>query len=278
MNSKIAIWLAAGVAVAAMSCLFLVWLFFMHTEVVEPGTELVINDKPYFFGHEGVRPEPIREGRKLLFITSSATQVVKTPLSEQIAFDDYSSRDNILLDFHTTIQYRVTDSVTLVRDFGADWLKNNVLLQYASIVREEVKKHTMTDMMSDPNTATTIDRVVTDQLKQLVRDSKLPIEVLNVSLGRAKPNSNVLEQMNQTAAQQQRKKTLVEATAAEEQREKEQIAKARADNAYRNAMNLSPEQFVQLETVKRYSEACAKSTCVVDATGGARVMVTPAVK
>lgn len=273
-NGLVAAWVAGIVSVLFVILFGLTWLFFMHTETVEPGHELVINDKPYFLGHQGVRPEPIKEGRVLLFVTSSATEVAITPQSIQIVLDDYSSSDNILLDFETTIQLRVKDSVSLVRDFGGKgWFDNNLKQQYSSIVREAVKKYSMTAMMSDVETANKIDNEVTAKVKDLVAASKLPVEILNVTLGRAKPNANVLEQMNQTAAQQQRLKTLVEATKAENQRQEEQVAKAKADNAYRNAMNLSPEQFVQLESVKRYSEACAKSQCVISVGGTAPVLV-----
>lgn len=246
----------------------IVWAFFMHTEVVEPGHQLVINDKPYFGGHDGVRPEPIKEGRILLFNTSTAEVVRMTPQSTSIVVDDFSSKNNILLDFGTTVQWRVADSVILVKNFGVkDWFNNNLHNQYLAIVRDAVKKRTMEEMMSDPNTAAEVDAEVTDGIRKLVAEEKLPIVILNVSLGRAKPNENVLRQMNETAQQEQRKKSLIAATDAENQREKEQAAKARADNAYRNAMSLSPEQFINLEAIKRFSEACEKSTCIIGQPG-----------
>ena len=68
-------------------------------------------------------------------------------------------------------------------------------------------------------------------------------------------------------AEQQRERTMIAATAAEKQREQEQKAKAAADNAYRNAMAMSPEQFIQLEYIRRMSEACSKSTCVIGQPG-----------
>jgi len=42
------------------------------------------------------------------------------------------------------------------------------------------------------------------------------------------------------------------------------LSRAKADNAYREAMGLSPQQFIQLETVKMQREVCGeqgKSTC-----------------
>lgn len=143
-----------------------------------------------------------------------------------------------------------------------------------SIVREAVKKETMSHMMSDVDTATRVDNEVTKQLQELVAASRLPIKIIGVTLGRAKPNENVLLQMNETAAQQQRNRTLIAATDAENQRAAEQTAKARADNAYRNALGMDTDQFIKLEAIKRYSEACAKAThCIVTPGMGTNVIV-----
>lgn len=242
----------------------------MHTESVEPGHQGVIVDKPYFFdifGH-GVRKEPLVDGRVLLWRTSSMYTVRMTPQSFPVKVDDYSSADNILLDFESTIQFRITNSVRLISEFGEGWFDNNIKQQYLAIVREAIKKRTMTAMMSDVKAANDVDDEVTAALKALVKTANLPIEVLGVSMGRAKPNEAVLLQMNETAAQQQRQKTLIAATAAEVDRKKEQVAKADADNAYRNAMGLSPDMFIQLESIKRWTEACMKAaTCVVNPNG-----------
>jgi regulator of protease activity HflC (stomatin/prohibitin superfamily) len=259
--------IGAGGAVALG---IMTWAFFMHTEVAEPGYEQVIVDKPYFFGHEGVRDETLKEGRILLFNTSTTVPVRMTPQSIPVKFDDFSSADNILLDFESTIQYRVTDPIKLISKFGVDWFENNLLRQYTAIVREAIKKKTMTEMMSDRTAAVDVDNEVTTALVALVKEATLPIEVIGVSMGRAKPNDNVLAQINETAAQQQRQKTLVAATLAEGEREKEQVAKAKADNAYRNAMSLSPDMFIQLEKIKRYADACHKAgtICIIDAGTG----------
>lgn len=267
----------AILSVVGLIVFAITWLAFMHTETVEPGHELVIIDKPYFVGHEGVRAETLKDGRILLFRTSAGQSVRMTPQSTHVKFDDLSSHDNILLDFESTIQYQFTDAVSLVKNFGAtDWFANNIERQFMSIVREAVKKKTMTEMMSDVVAAQTVDAEVTAALQKLVTEAKLPLKVLGVSLGRAQPNANVLAQMNETAAQQQRKKTLVEAEQAEIAREKEQIAKAKADNAYRNAMQLSPQMFIELERIKRFAEACAAqgNVCVVPAAGSTGVNIS----
>lgn len=270
----------AGIALAvlAISVLLaasLTWLLAMRTETVEPGHELVIVDKPYIFGESGVRNETLKSGRILLWRTSDITAVRMTPQSVHVKFDDLSSNDNILLDFESTIQYQIIDSKSLVKNFGAaDWFTNNLERQFMSIVREAVKKETMSHMMSDVDTATRVDNEVTKQLQELVAASRLPIKIIGVTLGRAKPNENVLLQMNETAAQQQRNRTLIAATDAENQRAAEQTAKARADNAYRNALGMDTDQFIKLEAIKRYSEACAKAThCIVTPGMGTNVIV-----
>ena len=266
---KQSIWLIAAFLATVISTLFIgMWAFFMHTETVEPGHHLVINDKPYFFGHDGVRTTPITEGRILLFNTSSAESVRMTPQSQSIKADDFSSADNVLLDFETTIQWKVTDAVKLVKEFGAaDWIANNLKNQYLAIVRDAVKKKAMSKMMSDSETARIVDDEVTKEVRKLVTDGGLPVIIISISLGRARPNQEVVLQINETAAQQQREKTLVAAAAAEKQRRLEQIEKANADNAYRNAMQLTPDMFIQLEAIKRFSEACKTSTCVIGTPG-----------
>lgn len=236
---------------------------------VDPGTESVLVDKPYLFGHGGVRPDPVKEGRIITWASTSDINIVMTPLTVHVAFDDFSSKDNILLDFDTALQYRVIDSVKLVEKYGADaWFKNNVQSQYASIVREAVKGQTMGDMMSSPSTATTVDKEVTDAIRALVKDRGLPVEILDVTLGRARPNEDVLKQMNETAAQQQRSKTLFAATQAEQQRAQEQAARAEADNAYRNKLGMTIEQYSAVTIAGINADACkAAKTCIVAPTG-----------
>ncbi|QWT21900.1 SPFH domain-containing protein [Bacillus sp. NP157] len=245
-----------------------------HSVSVDPGTESVLVDKPYLFGHGGVRPEPVKEGRIITWASTSDINVVMTPQTVHVVFDDFSSKDNILLDFDTALQFRVTDSVKLVEQYGAmGWFKNNIQSQYASIVREAVKGQTMSDMMSSPTTAAEVDKEVTTAIRGLVKDRGLPIEILDVTLGRARPNENVLQQMNETAAQQQRQKTLVAATAAEEQRAKEQEARAVADNAYRNKLGMSIEQYSAVTIATINADACkAAKECYITP-AGANVLV-----
>lgn len=235
--------------------------------VIEPdATDVaVIIDRPYFFGSGGVRDEVIPGGtRHYDYLSAKAVYIKMNPQQRPVAFDDFASQDNILLDFETNIQYQIIDAPKLVSKFGGDWFDNNLKSQYTAIVRDEVKKYPMSDMMSSPETAKKIDDEVTTKVTALIKEVGLPIKILNITLGRAIPNKNVLDQMNKTAEQQQRVKTLAAAVEAEKEREKEQKAKADADNAYRNKMGLSPEQYLVREIAEINANACkAAASCTV---------------
>ena len=78
------------------------------------------------------------------------------------------------------------------------------------------------------------------------KSGELPINVVNVLVGRAIPNEMQKEEMNRTAAATQAKRTeesrrdmLIAKEAAERQR-------AIADKAYLNELGLTTDQFIQL--------------------------------
>ncbi|MHC1481097.1 SPFH domain-containing protein [Frateuria aurantia] len=256
-------WLAVAVTGLVSGC-----------TVVTPGAgqQAVLIDQPYFFGHGGVRTQAVPTGRTITWGSTNAVYVDMTPQTVHVSFNDYSSADNILLDFDTAIQYRVKDPVVLIRDFGNDWFKNNVASQYSAIVREAVKTKTMTDMMSNVSAAAELDRQVTAQIRALIQTNGLPIQVLDVTLGRAVPNANVLEQMNETAAQQQRLRTLDAAKLAEDARKAEQESKAAADDAYREKMGMSVDGYLQLQIAQIQADACKSAKSCIMAPPGSSVM------
>lgn len=265
--------LGGFLAFIAVVVLF-VWFVFFKSVVVEPGHEVVLVDQPYLFGHEGVRSEPVKEGRVYVFSSTKDIPVSVVPESISVAFNDFTSSDNILLDFESTVQTKIVNSPILVSQFGADWFNNNIKSQYTALVRNEVKSYSMTDMMSNKDVADKIDEYLTRSIRGLVKERGIPVEVVSISLGRAKPNEQVLSQMNKTAAEQQRAKTLAASTIAEGKRAEEQTAKAKADNAYREAMNMSPEQYIELQKVNAYADACEKATnCIVTSNQAQPVML-----
>lgn len=242
---------------------------------VDPGKEGVLVQKPFFFGHGGVDPTPVRPGREFIALTTDVIMVDMVPQTTHVAFQDFSSQDNILLDFETAVQYRVTDSVGLISKFGVNWFDNNIKSQYASIVREVVKKNSMKEMMSDPAAATRADDQITEAIQKLVVAEKIPVTILNVTLGRASPNANVLNQMNNTAAEQQRKLTNDAAKLAEDSRKASEASRAIADDAYRTQMGYSVAQYAAMQIANINADACKAAKSCVLAPAGSSVLVNP---
>lgn len=236
------------------------------TVVSPPNEEVaVLTDRPWLFGDGGIRTDDVRKGgtRTYTWWTTQKQYIKVSPTAVSVTFDDFSSVDNILLDFNTTIRYRTTNAPALVQ-LGPEWFRDNIQSQYTDIVRSQVKRYTMQQMMSDGHTAEKLDADITAAIGRVASEQKLPIEILGINLGRAKPNPNVLAQMNNTAAEQQRKLTMIQSTLAEQERAKQQKAKAQADNAYRNEVGLSPEQYLSLRMGELTVAACSQAKeCVL---------------
>ena len=97
--------------------------------------------------------------------------------------------------FHAVISYIVTDSVKLVRDFGADmgqpgapgfWIRN-LDQPFRTAVRDSVQKHGMNEMAIMATAADAVDLEVTNLPLTIVKETGVPVKILDVSMGRANP-------------------------------------------------------------------------------------------
>ena len=100
-------------AVLAIGCGF-------KTVAPDAGHEAVLIRKPLLFGSGGVDSRPVKPGLKYIAFTTQAVDVNMQPARVDAQFDDLMTADGVPIDFHAVISYIVTDSVKLVRDFGAD--------------------------------------------------------------------------------------------------------------------------------------------------------------
>jgi hypothetical protein len=73
----------------------------------------------------------------------------------------------------------------------------------------------------------------------------------------------------ETATQEQRIQTEQQTKLAEVQRKSAEEARAAADNAYRQAIGLSPEQYVQLKRIEMEQRVCADAKCTFIENSGA---------
>lgn len=272
--------LAAIVVFSVVAVILLAVYWPWKSIIADPGHEVVLVDRPYFAGHEGVRPETLKEGRGYYWNTTTGISVATTPMVTPVKFDDIPSADGVLLDFESTIQWQLLDPADTIRNFGPNWFVNVVLGQYQQIVTREIKLYSMREIMSDAKVFDKIDKNITASTLKILRESGLKVRFNNITLGRAKPNAKVLLQMDETAARQQRLVTLDAEIENEKKRTQRETQRAIADLAYSQGMGLSTSQFVQLDQVRMYSEACAKSGHCIVTTGQAPLVLptTPVAK
>lgn len=254
--------------IISMSCLTA-----CHYVSVSPGEQAVLTSHPWFFGHGGTDPTPVTSGTKLVAMTTSADYVDMKPIAYDVEFDNFSSRDAIL-NLKTTVTLQVNDSVALVTKFGDKWFEYNVQAAYSQYVRDVVKGYTTLDMMTNPATSAALDQMVTSKLDAYIKSKGIPVTVVNVTLGQVIPNAPVLEQMNQTAAEQQRQRTETATISAETARAQAEKARADADNAYRNEVGYTPSEYLQLNLAKLQADACVKAASCVIAPVGTSVIAS----
>jgi len=252
----------------------------------DAGTEAVLTKKPWFFGSGGIDTAPIKPGLKWVAWTTSAVYINMQPRLFMIHFDDFMSGDGVPLDFDVALRLRITDSVKMVDKFGVDfvslniggraysypvWYVNNVHKNLENAVRQAVRKHGMNETAISTVAIDAIDREITGALKEYIASVGLPVELVDFTVGRANPPDAVKHQRIETATQEQRINTEKQKKLAEDQRLAAETSRAAADNAYRNFMQLSPEQFLRLEQIKMQREVCGHDKCTFVMGGGSVV-------
>ena len=256
-------------AVGGLAIVSVVVLSACSTVQPDAGHEAVLVRKPLIFGSGGVDPTPVKTGLKYIAFTTSGVDVNMQPRRIDSEFTDLMTSDGVPIDFHAVITLQVIDSVKLVRDFGADvgpqgtpgvWTRN-LDQPFRTAVRDAVKKHGMNEMAIQATAADEVDRVVTEHLLAIIKETGVPVRILDVSLGRANPPDAILHQRVETAAQEQRINTEKQKKLAEDQRKLAEESRAAADQAYNQKMGLNTEQYVALQAIQMQRDVCAKGTC-----------------
>jgi hypothetical protein len=235
----------------------------------DAGQEAVLVNKPWFAGHGGVIGTSVKTGTELVAASTSITYVNMQPQQVHVHFDDLFTMDGVPLDFEASVQLKVTDAVKLVKDFGADiyadkapgFFSRNLEQPFRMAVRDAVKKHGLNEMAITVTAAHSVDTEVTEKLTEAIKSTGVPVSLLGVTLGRANPPDAIKHQRIATAEQEQRQQTEKQAKLAEDQRKMHEESRAAADNAYRESMHLSVDQYVQLMHIDMLRSACAKATC-----------------
>lgn len=194
-------------------------------------------------------------------MTTEAVYVSMQPIQFNEHFDDLMSSDGVPLDFDSVLRLQVTDSVRLIKLFGPDWYKINVGAEFRNRVRQAVRKHGMNETAINTQAVDAIDEEVSTAMVAYFKDAGLPVKLVQMTVGKANPPDSIKNQRIETAAQQQRIMTEQQRTKAEVARLQAEQARAAADNAFRSAMQMSPEQYLRLETIKMQRDVCREGKC-----------------
>lgn len=223
------------------------------TVAPEAGEEGVKVHKPWIFGTGGVDMTPVETGLEYTWLSTDYVIVNMLPKAYDEDLDDATSNDNTLLDFNTQIQLQVKDNMSpvLIKNYGENWYNSVIKEVYRNTVRGYISKYGPFDLMSNREVLDSINLFVKNDMHNYitllsVKQGELPIDVVNVVVGRAIPNERQKAEMDATAAATQAKRTeesrrdmLVAREAAERQR-------AIADKAYQDELGLTTDQFIQL--------------------------------
>ena len=223
------------------------------TVAPEAGEEGVKVHKPWVFGTGGVDMTPVETGLEYTWLSTDYVIVNMLPQAYDEDLDDATSNDNTLLDFNTQIQLQVKDNMSpvLVKNYGVNWYSSVIKEVYRNTVRGYISKYGPFDLMSNREVLDSINLFVKKDMQSYIamlssQQGELPIDVVNVVVGRAIPNERQKAEMDATAAATQAKRTeeskremLVAREAAERQR-------AIADKAYQEELGLTTDQFIQL--------------------------------
>src|SRR3989338_1856625 len=261
-----------------------------HAETPNEGQVAVVVKKPWFLGDGGVRQQSVQTGREWFALSTELRYVDIKPIQFTMVIDDMFSKDNVPLDFNAAMRIRVTDPVRLATEFGVQdvqwnekysapaWYSNNVFKPWERAVRRAVKNYGLSERVSDTtegsgkSTIEQIDEQIEVEMRAEFARLKLPVRLIDITIGRATPPNEIKEQRVETARQAQLQTTEVQRLAAELKREAAERQRAVSDNAYRKEMGLNTEQFVSLEAIKMQKDVCLKGGCTFVVSGGS---VTP---
>ena len=222
---------------------------------VEPdaGEEAVLIYKPILPGStEGVDPEPVSTGLTWCVFSTEHVIYKIIPEKHQVDMDDLVTDNNTPVDIHSVIITQIIPgkSPILHENYGVDWFNTNLYNYYCNRVRDYVSQHSFFDLMSNRAILNEIDtkllKEMQDFVAELSKEKEFPVMIKQVTIGKAIPNKEQLEEMNNTARQIQAKQTEDRRAEAQEAREKAETKRALADKAYMREMGLTPDQFIQL--------------------------------
>lgn len=231
---------------------FLISLVACSAPGVNAGEEIVLVQKPIIFGSGGVVTQPIKSGTTWIVFSTDHFRYDVKPVKYTEEFDDIMSDENTPLDItaYPILQVMENESPILHQNYGESWYNTNVKETFRTFIRDGVSSYGTYDLTSNREVLDSIRVNAINSLKnyfdELNKHKRFPVRVVNVIVDRAVPNQGLKDEMDRTAIQIQAKRTQSAQKEMEGEREKTEVARARADKAYRMEMGLSSSEFIQL--------------------------------
>lgn len=219
---------------------------------VNAGEEIVLVQKPIIFGSGGVVAKSIKSGTTWIVFSTDYFRYDIKPVKYTEEFDDIMSDENTPLDItaYPILQIIENESPILHENYGESWYNTNVKETFRTFIRDGVSSYGTYDLTSNRQVLDSIRINTINSLKnyfsELNKHKKFPVRVVNVIVDRAVPNQGLKDEMDRTAIQIQARRTQSAQKDMESEREKTEVARAKADKAYRMEMGLSSSEFIQL--------------------------------
>jgi hypothetical protein len=231
---------------------------------VDAGGECALIDQPYMFGDNGVRKggvvdyDYLTPGRHYLWATTNTDCWDIRPRIKNERFEDITTADNMNVDLETTLTVIIKKggSSIMTSDWGDDWYRNNIQKPYRELVRAGVNEYDSQQLRTDPKKRKELGEDIQKKIAAYVSTLKsqngnpLPVLTPEVVLDKAVPPDEVLAEAAQTAAQAQKQKTQSNREKAATARKSAEEAEAAADNAYRNKLGYTTDQYLEYLKIK----------------------------
>ncbi|SFV63597.1 hypothetical protein MNB_SV-13-652 [hydrothermal vent metagenome] len=224
---------------------------------IDQGEEAVLIYQPWFIGHGGVDKTPIKTGQVWTVFSTKVVNVNLKPYLIDEKFDDLITFDNNPVDFkfHFIFKNMAGKTPILVENFGTgnngrDWYFNNLREAVRNMARDFTKTKRVFEMTTNKNTIDKMQMILSKEVETLLKERKIPVELIRVTVGKVYPPQKVIDATIATAVQKQNVKTQQERVKAEQARKEAEIASADADKAYADKFGMSATQFLRLRSLE----------------------------
>jgi hypothetical protein len=108
-------------------------------------------------------------GRTWAAFTTEGVDVYMQPKKYETEMHDTMTSDGVPISFHAIVVLQVSDSVSLIKNFGPNWYENNLEEQFKTMVRQAVRKRGMNETAISTTALDAIDAEIRDALLALIK-------------------------------------------------------------------------------------------------------------